>query len=77
MTKSIMHRLAKVVRSGSKRSFAVIEKVGGAYVKVGLVAAALFTLAYADETKAKAIFALESSQGPFEVTADHDQNMYR
>jgi hypothetical protein len=75
MTKSIMHRLAKVVRSGSKRSFAVIEKVGGAYVKVGLVAAALFTLAYAAETKA--IFALESSQGPFEVTADHDQNMYR
>ena len=71
MRKSVMHRLAKVVRSGSKRSFAVLEKVGG----VGLVAAVLFTLAYAVETKA--IFALEAAQGPFEVTADHDQNMYR
>jgi hypothetical protein len=59
----------------AKRSFAVLEKIGGAYVKVGLVAAVLFTLAYAVETKA--IFALESSQGPFEVSADHDQNMYR
>jgi hypothetical protein len=75
MTQSFVHRLAKVARSGSKRSFAVLEKVGGAHVKVGLVAAVLFISAYAVETKA--IFALESSQGPFEVTADHDQNMYR
>jgi hypothetical protein len=59
MTKSVMHRLAKVVRSGSKRSLAVLERAGGAYVKVGLVAAALFTLVYVVETKA--IFALESS----------------
>jgi hypothetical protein len=70
-----MRRLAKVVRYGSKRSFAVLEKVGGAHIKIGLVAAALFALAYAVETKA--IFALESSQGPFEVSADHDRNMYR
>jgi hypothetical protein len=35
----------------------------------------LFALAYAVETKA--IFALESSRGPFEISADHDQNMYR
>jgi hypothetical protein len=75
MTKSAMHRLAKVVLSASKRSFAVIEKVGRARIKTGLVAAALFTLAYVVETKA--IFVLESSQGPFEVGADHDQNMYR
>jgi hypothetical protein len=75
MTQSVVHRLAKVVRSGSKRSLAVLEKVGGAYVKVGLVAAILFTLAYAVETKA--IFALESSQSPFEISADHDRNMYR
>jgi hypothetical protein len=75
MTKSVMHRLAEVVRSGSKRSFAVLEKVGRAHIKIGLVAAALFALAYAVETKA--IFALESSQGPFEISADHNQNMYR
>jgi hypothetical protein len=65
MTNSVMHHLAKVVRSGSKRCFAVIEKVGGASVKVGLVAAVLFTLAYAVETRA--IFALESSQDLFGV----------
>jgi hypothetical protein len=75
MTKSVVHRLAEVVRSGSKRSFAVLEKVGRAHIKIGLVAAALFALAYAVETKA--IFALESSQGPFEISADHNQNMYR
>jgi hypothetical protein len=65
MTNSVMHRLAKVVRSGSKRSLAMLEKVGGAHVKVGLVAAILFTLAYAVETRA--IFALESSQDLFGV----------
>jgi ABC-type Fe3+ transport system permease subunit len=73
MTK--MHRLAKVPRSRGKRSFAVFKKVTRAHIKVGLVAAALFALAYAVETKA--IFALESSRGPFEISADHDQNMYR
>ena len=75
MTKSVMHRLAEVVRSGSKRSFAVLEKVGRAHIKIGLVAAALFALGYAVETKA--IFVLESSQGPFKISAEHDQNMYR
>jgi hypothetical protein len=65
MTKSVMRRLARVVRSGSKRSVAVLEKVGGAHVKVGLLAAILFFLVYAVETKA--IFALESSQDLFEV----------
>jgi hypothetical protein len=59
MTKRVMHRLAKIVRSGSKTCLAVFEGVGSAYVKVGLVAAALFILAYAIETKA--ILALESS----------------
>jgi len=73
MTK--MHRLAKVPRSRGKGSFAVLKKVSHARIKVGLVAAASFALAYAVETKA--ILALESSQGPLEVSADHDQNMYR
>jgi hypothetical protein len=58
MTKSVVHRPAKVIRAGSKRSFAVLEKVDRQHVKIGLVAAALFALAYAVETKA--IFALES-----------------
>jgi hypothetical protein len=62
MTNSIMQRLAKVVRS---KSIAVLKKVNGAHVKLGLVAAALFVLAYAVETKA--ILALESSQDLFEV----------
>jgi hypothetical protein len=73
MTK--MHRLARVPRSRSKRSFAVFKKIARAHIKVGLVAATLFALAYAVETKA--ILALESSQCPFEVSADHDRNMYR
>jgi hypothetical protein len=73
MTK--MHRLARAPHPRSKRSFAVFKKITRAHIKVGLVAAALFALAYAVETKA--ILALESSQGPFEVTADHDRNMYR
>jgi len=57
-----MHRLAKVVRSKSKRCFAVLKKVSGAHFKIGLVAAALFALACAVE--AQAILALESSQDP-------------
>jgi hypothetical protein len=75
MTKSVMRHLAKVVRSRSKGGFAVLKKVSDAHIKVGLVAAAIFALAYAVETKA--ILALESSQYPFEVTADHGQSMYR
>jgi hypothetical protein len=65
MTKRVMRRLAKALHSGSKRSFAVLKTVGGAHIKVGLVAAVLFALAYAVETKA--ILALESSQNLFEV----------
>jgi hypothetical protein len=53
----------------------VLKTAGGARIKVGLVAAILFALVCAVETKA--IFTLESSQGPFEFTAGHDQNMYR
>jgi hypothetical protein len=37
MTKSVMHRLAKVVLSRIKRSFAVLKTVNGAHIKVGLV----------------------------------------
>jgi hypothetical protein len=48
----------------SKES-AVLKRVNGAHVKLGLVAAAFFILAYAVETKA--ILALESSQDLFEV----------
>jgi hypothetical protein len=74
MTESILHRLAKVVRCGSKKSFAVFKKVGPAEIKTGLVAATLFALVYVVETNA--ILALESSQAPFEVSTAH-QNMYR
>jgi hypothetical protein len=65
MTNSVMQRLAKVFRSKSKRSLAVLKKVNGAHVKLGVVAVAFFVLAYAVETKA--ILALESSQDLFEV----------
>jgi hypothetical protein len=65
MTKSVMQRLANVVRSKSKRIFAVLKKVNRAHVELGLVAAALFVLVYVVETKA--ILALESSQDLFEV----------
>ena len=60
-----MRRLAEVFRSKRKRSLAVLKKVNGAHVKLGLVAAAFFILAYAVETKA--ILALESSRDLFEV----------
>jgi hypothetical protein len=75
MTERVVHSLTKILRSGSKRSRAVLTTAGGARVKVGLVAAILFALVCAVETKA--IFTLESSQGPFEFSASHDQNMYR
>jgi hypothetical protein len=65
MTNSIMRHLAKVFRSRSQKSLAVLKRVNGEHVKLGLVAAAFFILAYAVETKA--ILALESSQDLFEV----------
>jgi hypothetical protein len=71
MTKSVVHRFEKARRFGS----AVLKAKGSARVKVGLVAAILFALVCAVETKA--IFTLESSQGPFEFSASHDRNMYR
>jgi hypothetical protein len=52
MTNSLMQRLAKVVSSKSKRNLTVLKKVNRAHVKLGLVAATLFVLAYAVETKA-------------------------
>jgi hypothetical protein len=65
MTNSVMRGLAEVFCSKSKRSLAVLKKVNGAHVKLGLVAEAFFILAYAVETKP--ILALESSQDLFEV----------
>jgi hypothetical protein len=65
MTNSVVPCLVKIVRSKSKRCLAVLKTVNGAHVKLGLVAAALFVLAYAVETKA--ILALESSQNLFEI----------
>ncbi len=59
MTNSVVRRLAKVVRSQSKRSFAILKKINGAHFWLGIFAAALFALAYAAETKA--ILALETS----------------
>jgi hypothetical protein len=63
------------IRFPSRRSLAALKKAGGAHIKVGLIAAVLFALAYAVETRT--ILALESSPNPFEVSADHGQNMYR
>jgi hypothetical protein len=65
MTNSVTQRLAKIVRSKSKRSLAVLKRVNSAHVKLAIVATALFVLAYAVETKA--ILVLESSQDLFEV----------
>ena len=75
MRNSVMRRLAKVVRSKSKRSFAFLKEINGAHLKIGLVAAALFALVYAVETKA--ILVLESSQYPLEVMHQSPQMMYR
>jgi hypothetical protein len=76
MTKRLPHRLASAVRSASKTCLAVFERGGGVCLKVGLVAATLFTLIYAIETKA--ILTLESSP---EVFGGHVANtvgaMYR
>jgi hypothetical protein len=65
MRNSVMHRVAKIIRSTRKRSPAVLEKINGPYFKLALFAVALFSLACAAETKA--ILALESSQSLFEV----------
>ena len=65
MTNGVKQRLVKDVRSKSKKSLAVLKKVNGAHVKLGLVAAAFFVLAYAVETKA--ILVLELSQDLFKV----------
>jgi len=65
MTNHPMRRLARVIRSTSEKSFAVFSKVTGAHFKLGLLAAALFVLAYAVETKA--ILVLEPSQDLFET----------
>jgi hypothetical protein len=65
VTNSVMQRLAKIVRSKCKKSVAVLKKVDRAHLKLGIVAAALFVMAYAVETKA--ILTLESSQDLFEV----------
>jgi hypothetical protein len=66
MTKSAVQYVAKIVRSGSKRSFDVLKKVGGTHAMIGLVAAILFILAYAVETKA--VSTLEPSPDLFGVT---------
>jgi hypothetical protein len=65
MTKSVARRLARILRIKGKRSFAVLKKINGTHIKVGLVAAVLFLSAYAVETKA--ILTLETSQNLFEV----------
>jgi hypothetical protein len=65
MTKSVAHRLARILRIKSKRSFAVLKNINGGHITVGLVAAVLFASAYAVETKA--ILTLETSQNLFEV----------
>jgi hypothetical protein len=75
MMNNVKLYLAKVVRSKSKSSLAVLKKVNGTCFKLGLVAVALFALAYAAETKA--VLNLESSQQVFEAPPDHGQNMYR
>jgi len=65
MMKSVAHRLARILHTKSKTSFAVFKRVDKAHIKVGLVGAVLFAAAYAVETKA--IISLESSQHLFEV----------
>ena len=45
MRNSVMHRVAKIIRSTRKRSPAVLEKINGPYFKLALFAVALFSLA--------------------------------
>lgn len=72
MTKGVVHRLAKALHSRSKGSLAFLKKVGDAPIKVGLVAAILFVLAYAVETKA--VLVLEASPNLFEAMGHHSQS---
>lgn len=73
MTIDWMHRLAKAVRCKGSRSLALLRKLNRPHVRLGLFAAALFALAFAAETKA--ILALQSSQGLFEIIPN--QLLYR
>jgi hypothetical protein len=73
MTINAIYRLARVIRSKSKTSFAAFRKLSGAHLKLALLAAGLFALAYAAESKA--IISLESSQDLFEVIPN--QLLYR
>jgi ABC-type Fe3+ transport system permease subunit len=73
ITVDLMHRLAKAVRSNGSRSFALLRKLYGPYIRLGLFAAALFASALAAETKA--ILALQSSQDLFDVIPN--QLLYR
>jgi hypothetical protein len=63
MTKSVMLRLAQILRCGSKRGIAVIRNVSSAHITMGLVAAVLFVTVYALETKGIPA----SEEKPFEV----------
>lgn len=73
ITVDLMHRLAKAVRSNGSRSFALLRKLNGPHIRLGLFAAALFASALAAETKA--ILALQSSQDLFDVIPN--QLLYR
>jgi hypothetical protein len=64
MTRRVVHRLAKVIRSKRKRGSAALKIVNGRHFKIALVVA-LFALACAIETRA--ILALQSSQELFKV----------
>jgi hypothetical protein len=65
MTNSAMRRLARIIRSTGKKSFAVLNKAVGPHFELGLLALAFFALAYVVETKA--VLVLESSQDLFET----------
>jgi hypothetical protein len=63
MTKGVARRLARTLRIKSKRSFAVLKKINGTHIKVGLVAAILFLSAYAENAEVKR----SSRFGPFQL----------
>lgn len=65
MMKSLMHKLAWILRGANRESLSVIRKISSAHITTGLVAAALFATVYALETKATP--ASDSSQDLFEV----------
>jgi hypothetical protein len=74
MTNSLISRLSNAFRPSGKSGDPVLKNARGTCIKLGLAAAVLFALAYTVETKA--IFALESSHGPFEVGVDRGQSVY-